>query len=109
MKCPNCGAPMSGTTCAYCGSTRTPETARGPEGGQERNGGRGQRNVFDWILILLGGLWCLIIFSVAMDIGFRKSSEWVAGITAALPGIILLLIGFRRKKGKADRSESDRR
>lgn len=33
MKCPNCGAPMSGTTCAYCGSTRTPETARGPERG----------------------------------------------------------------------------
>ena len=93
MKCPNCGAPMTGETCAYCGSV----SARLPAEKQEKIS-RGKRNALDWILIVIGVLWCLVVLNVIIDLGYWRPIELTAGLFAASPGIVCLLIGFRRKK-----------
>ena len=97
MKCPNCGAPMSGAVCTYCGSSRN----QALEGGKEKMS-RGKRNLLDIILIALGVLWCLICLACIIELGFWSPLELSAGLLLASPGIVCLLIGFRRKKEKAD-------
>ena len=96
MKCPNCGAPMSGPVCAYCGSDQT----RAAESGRATSS-RGKRNLLDMILIALGVIWCLIVLAVIIDLGYWMPAELAAGLLMASPGIVCLLIGFRRKKPKA--------
>ena len=101
MKCPNCGAPMQGNVCAYCGADHTPPPQPQPQAAvPAREAGRGKRNLLDIILIVLGGLWCLGSLSAALELSFTSPVEWAAALLLASPGIVLLLIGFRRKKPK---------
>ena len=102
MKCPNCGAPMRGDVCSYCGSAgepAAPAPVLTPERG-ENSDSRGKRNVLDLILITLGGLWCLIVVAVIIELNYWSPVELTAALLLAAPGIVLLLIGFRRKKTK---------
>ena len=119
FKCPNCGAPVTGNACIYCGqdfSARPAETARGEtpapsgknpgEGTRERGENNGpaprqKRNALDMILIVLGSLWLLMIFAVQAELEYWHSLiEIMAVLLTACPGIVLLLIGLRRKKPK---------
>ena len=111
MKCPNCGAPMSGATCIYCGSTSAAVSSSVPA--SESSGSEkitwGNRNLLDKILIFLGAFWCIIILVVAVDLAYWRPVEVIAAFLAASPGIVLLLIGFRRKKAKASGEKPARR
>ena len=100
MKCPNCGAPISGQTCAYCGSEHAASYAPPAPLQVRETAIRGKRNVLDWILIFFGSVWCFIILAVVMDLGYWRPAELIAALMAASPGIVLLLIGCRRKKPK---------
>ena len=71
-------------------------------GGREGEMSRGKRNLLDIILIALGVLWCLICLACIIELGFWSPLELSAGLLLASPGIVCLLIGFRRKKEKAD-------
>ena len=100
-KCPNCGAPISGAVCIYCGTPVTTEAA-------EDQLSRGKRTSLDRVLIVAGILWCVLVLYVSVDLAVKEPpagiGEFLAGALAALmtasPGIVLLLIGFRRKKPK---------
>ena len=104
MKCPNCGAPMSGATCIYCGSTSATAPVTAPASSPSSDYEKitwGNRSLPDKILIILGGLWCLIVLVVAIELAYWRPVEIIATLIAASPGIVLLMIGFRRKKSKA--------
>ena len=117
LRCPACGAPLNeeqgdgpwqfhgcGTKglsptfrCSYCGSGIRIEEKKDHE--PEILVVTPKRNVLDFILITLGALWILLV--VAVVIGGRictRPSEWIASLLICSPGIVLLLIGFRRKK-----------
>ena len=100
MKCPNCGAPMKGNACAYCGTTRAAaRSAARKDEARTAPSGRGKRNLLDKILIALGSIWCLICAGVGLDLKYWHSlTEILAALMAASPGIVLILIGGRRKK-----------
>ena len=100
MKCPNCGAPMRGNACPYCGTTQAEApAASGKESPQAVPSGRGKRNLIDKILLVLGSIWCLICLVVGIDLQYWHSlTEIIATLMAASPGIVLILIGGRRKK-----------
>ena len=100
MKCPNCGAPMRGNTCPYCGTTGA-ETPAAPRNDppQAAPSGRGKRTLLDIILITLGSIWCLICLAVGIELKYWHSLiEILTTLMAASPGIVLILIGGRRKK-----------
>ena len=105
LRCPACGAPVAripgaqteSTRCIYCGSGIRIEEKKDHE--PEILVVTPTRNVLDFILITLGALWILLV--VAVVIGGRictRPSEWIASLLICSPGIVLLLIGFRRKK-----------
>ncbi len=100
MKCPNCGAPINGKFCSYCGTSVPAEPADGT-GSAGKKTGRGKRSALDIVLIALGAIWCLIAFAVAVDLQYwRQLSEIIAAFFLAAPGIVLLLIGCRRKPNR---------
>ncbi len=90
---------MSGAACSYCGST----TATGPASvlSESQKISWGNRNLLDKVLIVLGSIWCIIILAVAIELKYWRPLELTAVLLAASPGIVFLLIGFRRKKAKA--------
>lgn len=92
LKCPNCGASVSGAVCSYCGTPAAPETV--PE---KKTEGRGKRTVLDIFLIVLGALWALVVLAVVIDLQYWRPMELVAALMLAAPGIVLLLVGFRKK------------
>ena len=103
LRCPACGAPVSGaegsreTSCVYCGSGIRIEEKKSGE--PEIVVIRPKRNALDIILIVLGSLWVLLVVSVIIYGRIcRTASEFIAGLLLCSPGIVLLLIGFRRKK-----------
>ena len=116
MACPCCGASLPAadetgkTVCAYCGQQLSvkdqPQVKEQPEKktaepAPEVRIIRPKRNALDIILIVLGGLWCLIVLAVAIDLKYwKRLTEIIAALMLAAPGIVLLLIGFRRKKVK---------
>ena len=99
MKCPNCGAPMKGNACAYCGTTKAAARAARKDAAGTASSGRGRRSLLDIILITLGAIWCLICAGVGLDLKYWHSlTEILAALMAASPGMVLILIGSRRKK-----------
>lgn len=98
LKCPNCGAPMSGRICAYCGTAAAPSA---PEAEQPDAASRGKRNALDIVLIVIGTFWLLLLFGAVVDMKmWSGAAEIVAVLMLASPGALLLLIGCRRKKPK---------
>ena len=91
-KCPNCGAPFSEGKCPYCGT----ETVKA-ETSDAKPEGRGKRSLPEKILIFMGALWCLICLAAAIELRYWRPAELAATLLLASPGIVLLLIGFRRK------------
>jgi len=121
MACPGCGAPLpavdetGNTTCAYCGQQLAGKDRLAVKGQPAKETAapvpevrivRPKRNALDIILIVLGSIWCVIVLAVAVDLKYWHSAvEILAALMLAAPGIVLLLIGFRRKKNKIVRGE----
>ena len=106
-KCPSCGAPVSGTVCAYCGQTFMEERQPGEKPSPPREAApvtteiqviKPRRNALDLILIFIGAMWIFIILAAGFSIGIDSGATVAAILIAAAPGIILLLIGCRKKK-----------
>ena len=95
-KCPNCGAPVSGSICHYCGQQF--EETSGQSADETVEVIRPKRNVLDVILIVFGSLWVFITIAAAIELRYYHPAEMAAIVLLASPGIVLLLIGFRRKK-----------
>ena len=115
LRCPSCGAPLPPdqgereTACGYCGQrllVREKPEENGVPQKPEILIIRPKRNALDIILICLGTIWCIIVLAVFIDMKYWKNmTEIVAALLLAAPGIVLLLIGFRRKKVKIIRGE----
>ena len=113
--CPGCGAPLppangdGAVTCVYCGQHLAVKAIPGkkkaiPE--TEVRIIRPKRNALDYILITLGIVWCVVMAAFVIDRQYwRKASDIIAALFLTTPGILLLMIGFRRKKVKIVRGE----
>ena len=101
-KCPNCGAPIHGDACAYCGTAvQSPGSKARQSVDAALQQGRGRRSILDIILIALGAVWLVIVIAVAIELKYwRGAAEMAAVLMLASPALVLLLIGFRRKKPK---------
>lgn len=108
-KCPSCGAPVSGLTCTYCGLSFAEEQQKqaepSPPQGKtlsvttEVRETRTKRSLLDKILIFLGGMWVLVVMAAAANLKYWSSGTEIAAVlVAAAPGILFLLVGFRKKK-----------
>ncbi len=103
-KCPNCGAPVSGGKCAYCGQIflqkeemSVPLVLKSSDSDVEMI--RPGRNLMDKMMIVLGAIWVGLVIAVAVELQYWHSlTEMFAAALLASPGIVLLQIGFRRKK-----------
>ena len=105
LHCPNCGAPLQMAEgakenfCQYCGQRLRVTEKEQPGALPEVTIIRPKRNVLDIILIALGGVWVLMVLLVIIDLQYWKSAtEFLAALLLAAPGIVLLMIGLRRKK-----------
>ncbi len=100
MKCPNCGAPIHGDACAYCGTAvRSPGSKARQDADAVLQQGRGKRSILDLILISVAAIWLVIVIAVAIELKYwRGVAEIAAVLMLASPAMVLLLIGFRRKK-----------
>ena len=105
LRCPACGAPvaripvahMESTRCTYCGSGIRIEEKKDHE--PEILVVTPKRNILDIILITLGILWILLVAAVVISGRICSSTaEVIACLLICSPGVVLLLIGFRRKK-----------
>jgi len=103
LRCPACGAPVARyqgapeVQCSYCGSGIRIEEKKNHE--PEILVITPKRNILDFILIILGILWILLVVAVVISGKLcNNAAELFACILICSPGVILLLIGFRRKK-----------
>ena len=90
-KCPNCGAPVSGHTCAYCGQEFTPSPDPAAEAAETVRKGRKQ--------IILGIILLIPTAAAMIDLQYwHDIYEILADLLLSLPGIILLWMGIRKVK-----------
>ncbi len=107
-KCPGCGAPVSGSVCGYCGTAFSEERppAQSPQDRAapavpEVQVVTPKRTLLDKILIFFGALWVLTFLAAATSLDdWWHPVSLIAALLGASPGIVLLLLGFRRKKQK---------
>ena len=98
-KCPNCGAPVSGRQCAYCGQEFGAPPAPPEQPAQTEQAAPGRLGFLDIVLIILGSSWIVLVAAAAIELRYWKElNEIISVLLLMSPGILLIQFGRRKRR-----------